>query len=117
MQSLSETNVDLQVVTGAQNAQYGGLSNDQAVGTPVPTEGQDLSLRPSSEIAVPEMTREQVLIHQVSALAEALNFEEQVVHHRTREVQVDVGNTVRHLFERPKRQVPSGRHRIRRTCS
>ena len=99
MQSLTETNVDMQIVTRAQNAQYGGSSNDQAVGTPVRVEGQELSLRPPSEIAVPEMTREQVLINQVSALAEALNFEEQVVRHRTHEVQVDAGNKVRHLLK------------------
>ena len=62
MLTLSETNVDMQVVTGAQSAQYGGLSNDQAVGTPVPEEGQELSLRHPSEIAVPETTRERELL-------------------------------------------------------
>ena len=99
MQSLTDTNVDMQIVTRDQNAQYRGTSNDQAVGTPVPTEGQELSLRPPSEIAVPETSREQVLIKQVSALAEALNFEEQVVHHRTHEVQVSAGIKVRSLMK------------------
>ena len=99
MQALTETNVDIQVVTRDQSAKYGGKGNDQVVGTPEPTEGQDLSLRPPSEIAVPEATRERELLNQVSALAEALNFEEQVVHHRTHEVQVDAGNKVRRLLK------------------
>ena len=46
MQTLTESNVDMQVVTRDQNAKYGGKGNDQAVGTPEPTEGQELSLRP-----------------------------------------------------------------------
>ena len=65
MQSLTETNVDMQIDAADQNAKHSGIGNDQAVGTPVPVEGQELSLRPPSEIAVPEMTREQVLINQV----------------------------------------------------
>ena len=92
-----ETNVDMLVDAVDQSAKHSGIGNDQAVGIPVPTDdvkGQELSLRQPSEIAVPEMPREQRLINQVSALAEALNFEEQVVHHRTHEVQVDAGNKV-----------------------
>ena len=99
MLKLTETNVDMQVVTRDQNAKYGGKGNDQAVGTPEPAEGQELSLRHPSEIAVPEATRERELLDEVSALAQTLNFEEQVVHHRTHEVQVSAGNKVRRLLQ------------------
>ena len=88
----------MQVVTRDQNAKYGGKGNDQAVGTPEPAEGQELSLRHPSEIAVPEATRERELLDEVSALAQTLNFEEQVVHHRTHEVQVNAGIKVRRLM-------------------
>ena len=94
-----ENNVDMQVVTRDQNAKYGGKGNDQAVGTPEPVEGQELSLRHPSEIAVPEATRERELLDEVSALAQTLNFEEQVVHHRTHEVQVSAGIKVRRLMK------------------
>ena len=93
-----ETNVDMQVDAVDQSAKHSGIGNDQAIGTPVPDEGQDLSLCLPSEIAVPEASRERELLGEVSALAEALNFEEQVVFHRTHEVQVDAGNKVRHLL-------------------
>ena len=99
MLTLSETNVDMQIDAADQNAKHSGIGNDQAVGTPVPVEGQELSLRPPSEIAVPEATRERELLNQVSALAEALNFEEHVVHRRTHEVQVSTGNKVRRLLK------------------
>ena len=59
--TLQNNNVDMQVVTRDQNAKYGGKGNDQAVGTPEPAEGQELSLRHPSEIAVPEATRERDL--------------------------------------------------------
>ena len=98
MQSLTETNVDMQIDAVDQNVKHSGISNDQAVGTPEPVEGQEFSLRHPSENAVPETTRERELLQQVSDLAEVLNFEEQVVH-RCTEVQMDVGNKVRNLLK------------------
>ena len=40
MQSLTETNVDMQIDAVDQNVKHSGISNDQAVGTPEPIEGQ-----------------------------------------------------------------------------
>ena len=81
--TLTEEDVDMQTDAVDQNVKHSGISNDQAVGTPEPIEGQELSLRHPSENAVPETTRERELLQHVSDLAEVLNFEEQVVHHCT----------------------------------
>ncbi len=96
MQSLQD--MDMMIVTVDQHKNYGGSSNDQAVGTPVPTdqvEGQELTLRQPNEIAVAETPEEKTLEKQVSELVEALNFEEHVVHHKVHEMQVDAGTKVR----------------------
>ena len=76
MQSLQD--MDMMIVTVDQNKNYGGSSNEQAVGTPVPNdqvEGQELTLRQLNEIAVAETPEEKTLKKQVSELVEALNFE------------------------------------------
>ena len=62
---LEETNVDMQVDAVDQSAKHRGIGNDQAIGTPVPDEGQDFSLCPPSENAVPEATRERELLGEV----------------------------------------------------
>ena len=100
MQTLQD--MDMQIVTADQDINYGGNSNDQAVGTPVPNDevkGQELSLRQPNEIAVAETPQEKTLKKQVSELVQALNFEEQVVHQKVHEMQVDAGTKVRQILK------------------
>jgi len=100
MQALQD--MDMEIITADQNRNYGGSSHDQAVGTPVPTdqvEGQELSLRQPNEIAVAETPEEKTLKKQVSELADALNFEEHMVHHKVHEVEVDAGTKVRQILQ------------------
>ena len=90
--------MDVEIITAAQNRNYGGSSTDLVVELPVPVfSGQELAQRPAYEIAVAETPDKRVLKKQVSDLVEALNYEENMVHHKVHEVNVDAGTKVRQI--------------------
>ena len=92
--------MDVEVITTAQNRSYGGSSSDLVVELPVPVfSGQELAQRPAYEIAVAETPDKRVLKKQVSDLVEALNYEENMVHHKVHEVKVDAGTKVRQILK------------------